>query len=217
MEVTSQLLEEITRRVLAALGSEQTACIPRGLLIGGAPGELPDGGHLWDGLEEYKGDIGPYTLVVCIQVGTAQLCDMALGRDGTPATQAVSQALLAGKPVYLVQEGLPHRVNQATANHCYYAMLEEYVQSLIQYGVQVVPRSSLEQCLSAPSIWTQTAGGEGTAQALHGVLTAAEVRRITQGNPATLHLAKGTILTPLARDILREKQVTLFVEGGEMC
>lgn len=217
MEVTSQLLEEITRRVLAALGGEQTACISRGLLIGGGPEEIPGGGYLWTGGEEYQGDIAPYALVVCVQVSTAQLCDMALGRDDTPATRAVSQALLAGKPVYLIQEGLPHRVSQATAAPSYYAVLEGYVQRLIQYGVQVVSRASLEQCLSVPPTRARATGGEETAQVFHGVLTAAEARRIAQNGPATLRLARGAILTPLARDILRENQIPLLVEEGELC
>lgn len=74
-------------------------------------------------------------MVVCRQISCAQLCDMALGRDTTPAACAVSRALLAGRPVYLAEEGLPHRASQAAANPRYYAMLEDYVTRLTQFGV----------------------------------------------------------------------------------
>lgn len=218
MEVTPRLLEEITRRVLTALGEEQSAVgIPRGLLIGSSPDKPHSTGYLWTELEQYQGDITPYALVVCTQVSIAQLCDMALGRDDTPASQAVSQALLAGKAVLLTEEGLPHRICHATANPGYYAMLEDYVQQLMRYGVQVVPRSGLEQRLSALPVQSQATGGKEAAQLFHGVLTADEARRIALDSPTALRLARGAILTPLARDILREKQIPLLVEEGNRC
>ena len=85
MEVTPQVLEEITRRVLEALTSSLPAAGPKGLLVGGGSWVPQVPGLDWAEESEYQGDIGPYSMVVCRQVTGAQLCDMALGRDSSPA------------------------------------------------------------------------------------------------------------------------------------
>ena len=128
MNVTPELLEEITRQVLAALSGETPAAGPKGLLVGGAGWKPSVPNCCWAAEEEYQGDISPYTMVVCSQVSSAQLCDMALGRDSTRAACAVSKALLAGKPVYLAEEGLPHRASRATANPRYYSSVPDPAQ-----------------------------------------------------------------------------------------
>lgn len=162
-------------------------------------------------------DVGGGTTNIAVFRG-GQLCDMALGRDTTPAACAVSRALLAGKPVYLAAEGLPHRASRAAANPRYYAMLEDYVTRLTQFGVQVAPRAELERLLCGqsgkvpgvpeiPAAAPKRAAGE--TEAFCGVLTAEEARRLAKVCGGTLRLGPGAILTPLARDVLREKGVAL--------
>ena len=219
MNVTPELLEEITRQVLAALKGETPAAGPKGLLVGNAgwTPSVPD--CRWADETEYQGDISPYTMVVCNQVSCAQLCDMALGRDTTPAACAVSKALLAGKPVYLAEEGLPHRASRATANPRYYAMLEDYVNRLAQFGVRIAPRAELERLLSsrqcapaAPAKATEPVAVKTQSEAYCGVMTAEEARRQARSCGGTLRLGAGAILTPLARDVLREKHITILEE-----
>lgn len=223
MNVTPELLEEITRQVLAALSAEAPAAGPKGLLVGG--GWTPSvPGCRWAGEEEYQGDVSPYTMVVCSQVSSAQLCDMALGRDSTRAASAVSKALLASKPVYLAEEGLPHRASKAAANPQYYAMLEDYVTRLTQFGVRVAPRAELERllnCRTAPATASVKVCGPVAAAAeipaecetFYGIVTAEEARRLAKTCGGTLRLGAGAILTPLARDVLRDKHITLLKEG----
>lgn len=223
MNVTPELLEEITRQVLAALSVGAPAAGPKGLLVGGAGWTPSVPGCCWADEKEYQGDIAPYTMVVCTQVSSAQLCDMALGRDTTPAACAVSKALLAGKPVYLAEEGLPHRASRATANPRYYAMLEDYVTRLTQFGVRVAPRAELERLLGcqsaaaqAPAKTCETAAAAAeipaASETFCGVLTAEEARRLAKSCGGTLRLGEGAILTPLARDVLRDKHITLLEE-----
>nr|WP_325196578.1 hypothetical protein [uncultured Oscillibacter sp.] len=224
MNVTPELLEEITRQVLAALSAGTAAAGPKGLLVGGAGWTPSVPGCCWADEKEYQGDISPYTMVVCGQVSSAQLCDMALGRDTTPAACAVSKALLAGKPVYLAEEGLPHRASRATANPRYYAMLEDYVTRLTQFGVRVAPRAELERllnCQTAPAtapvkvcepVAAPVVESPAACEPFCGVLTAEEARRLAKTCGGTLRLGDGAILTPLARDVLRDKHITLLEE-----
>jgi hypothetical protein len=229
MNVTPEFLEEITRQVVAALTSGMPAAGPRGLLVGESGWTPAVSGCLWAEEAEYQGDISPYTMVVCREVSCAQLCDMALGRDATPAACAVSKALLAGKPVYLAEEGLPHRASRAAANPRYYAMLEDYVTHLTQFGVRVAPRTELERLLSGQNAAPKElcvspepqpappAGDAAEGEPFCGVLTADEARRLAKTCGGTLRLGRGAVLTPLARDVLREKQVSLVREEDTRC
>lgn len=227
MNITPEFLEEITRQVVAALAAEMPASGPRGLLVGGGGWMLAVPGLLWAEEAEYQGDITPYTMVVCRRIRCAELCDMALGRDTTPAACAVSKALLAGRPVYLAEEGLPHRASRAAANPRYYAMLEDYVTRLTQFGVRVAPQAELERLLSgqapaktapaSPEPPEPAAGCAGESEPFCGVLTAGEARRLAKTCGGTLRLGPGAILTPLARDVLRENRVALAYEEERLC
>lgn len=228
MNVTPEFLEEITRRVVAALTTGTPAAGPRGLLVGDSAWIPSVPGCLWAEEGEYQGDISPYTMVVCRRISCAQLCDMALGRDTTPAACAVSKALLAGRPVYLAEEGLPHRASRAAANPRYYAMLEDYVTRLTQFGVRVAPQAELERFLSGQNASAKVCGVSEApvaapekspmeADSFCGVLTAEEARRLAKVCGGTLRLGPGAILTPLARDVLREKRVALVYEEEAPC
>ncbi len=222
MDVTPELLEEITRQVLAALSGQAPAAGPQALLVGGGGWTPSVPGCRWAAECEYQGDISPYTMVMCSQVSAAQLCDMALGRDTTPAACAVAKALLAGKPVYLAEEGLPHRACQSTANPRYYAMLEDYVTRLTQFGVRVAPRAELERLLCGhgePAAAKAPIHGAACEPIVPcepavvcGVLTAEEARRLARTCGGTLWVAEGALITPLARDVLREKKITLVTK-----
>lgn len=233
MNVTPEFLEEITRQVVAALAAGAPAAGPKGLLVGESGWTPFVPGLCWEEEGEYRGDVSPYAAVVCRRVSCAQLCDMALGRDTTPAACAVSKALLAGRPVYLAEEGLPHRAFRAGANPRYYAMLEDYVTRLTQFGVRVAPQAELERLLNGQNAPAKTcAVPEAPASSPErpsperpsaeeepfcGVLTAEEARRLAKTCGGTLRLGRGAILTPLARDVLREKRVTLVCEEEPLC
>lgn len=228
MDVTPQVLEEVTRRVLEALAGALPQEGPKALLVGGGDWMPQTAGLRWVDESDYQGDIGPYELVVCRQVSGAQLCDMALGRDTTPAACAVARGLLAGKPVYLAEEGLPHRAFRATANPRYYAMWEDYVTRLTQFGVRVAPRAELERLIGSPTLpaaqpvqreepCPQNQEPVDDKLVFHGLLSAEEARRLARTCGGTLRLGAGAVLTPLARDVLREKKIVLVTEEGTPC
>ena len=143
MEVTPELIEQITQMVLQAVrqtGPEREQ-LPAALLIGSGENWMQLEKHFeLRTAETYEGTAMPYRFVLVDELSTARLADLALGRDSSLAACAVSKALLEGVPVYLAEEALPHRRFQATANPSYYAMLEGYVNRLEQFGVRVIPR-----------------------------------------------------------------------------
>lgn len=60
-------------------------------------------------------------------------------------------------------------------------------------------------------------GAAVEAEVFYGVLTAEEVRRLAGTCGGTLRLSRGAVLTPLARDVLWEKRVSLVYEEELPC
>lgn len=150
------LLEEITEEVLRRMqtGRQSTA-----LLIGQAPAQ--DTGYQYT-------DHAPYDAVIIGSLSAAQLLHFSQPQ--------VLDALLAGIPVYLNEDGLSYRRYRATANRLLWSKLTEQEKQLRQMGV--IPLQSARS------------GGVITASA------ARELRRHHQKPPAL------SVITPLARDIL---------------
>ena len=148
----------------------------------------------------------------------------------SPRNISLSTCGIVPKMYDLAEEGLPHRAHQATANPRYYAMWEDYVTRLTQYGVRVASQGELQRLMGAPgpavpaaepvhvpepaAICEEDRSGN---EPFCGLLSAEEARRLARTCGGTLRLAPGAVLTPLARDVLREKKITLVTEEGSPC
>ncbi len=212
MELTAELIECITRQVVAALGrQEEVASGPRALLVGNGDWDALRSSYGLEGVEAYEtsGSLDAYDFVLLDDVAPALLADLALGRGSCPGARAVSEALLSGKGVYLAAEGLAHRRYQHQANPRYYAMLEEYTAQLGRFGVCVAPKGELVRKLT--HVPSHAATEKENRVEAPGLLTAEEARKLCRscGSGGVLQVAAGTVITPLARDVLREKNVSL--------
>ena len=158
--MSERLIEEVVAEVRRRQALEQ----PAALLLGHAPArEL--------GFHYVKE--GDYTAVV---IGSLTACQLLHQPD-----EAVTQALLLGKPVYLCPEGLEYRQYSHTPNRVLWSRLLAAERQLKQLGVQFLERN---------------ANGSGNGK----LLTADEVRRLLkEGLPIEGRL------TPLARDVLEGK------------
>lgn len=210
MEVSQSLVESITRQVLAALEAARAQTEkPKALRFGaGDWGDL-DGHYTLEDAADYEstGTLAPYALVLLDHVPPTLLADLALGRGSCPAARAVSEALLGGKAVYLAEEGLLHRTLYSGANPAYYAMLEEYTARLAGFGVHLGARRDLARLL----VRGESAPGAPAQTNAPGLLTAEAARKLCRTCGGVLRLAPGTVITPLARDVLRDQNVRLEV------
>ncbi|MGN1307223.1 MAG: hypothetical protein ACI4V3_06100 [Faecousia sp.] len=157
--MNERLIEEVVAEVRRRQALEQ----PAALLLGYAPArEL--------GFHYVKE--GDYAAVV---IGSLTACQLLHQPD-----EAVTQALLLGKPVYLCPEGLEYRQYSHTGNRVLWSRLLAAERQLKQLGVQFLERNA--------------SGGNGK------LLTADEVRRLLkEGLPIEGRL------TPLARDVMEGK------------
>ena len=157
--MNERLIEEVVAEIRRRQALEQ----PAALLLGHAPArEL--GFHYVK-----EGDCA------AVVIGSLTACQLLHQPD-----EAVTQALLMGKPVYLCPEGLEYRQYSHTPNRVLWSRLLAAERQLKQLGVQFLERNAN--------------GGNGK------LLTADEVRRLLkEGLPIEGRL------TPLARDVMEGK------------
>lgn len=154
--------ERLIEEVIAEVRRRQALESPAALLLGRTP--TRELGYCYVTSGEYE----------AVVIGSLTACQLLHLPD-----EAITQALLTGKPVYLCPEGLEYRRYSHTCNRVLWSRLLAAERQLKQLGVQFLERNA-------------SGGGK--------LLTANEVRRrLKAGLPIEGRL------TPLARDVLEGK------------
>lgn len=222
MDVTPELIERIAQMVADALGTDSAAApaveAPAVLAIGSGAAALVPPTCRVASIEEYAGSCAAYAAVVVGEMSCALLADVALGRDASKGACAVMHALLEGVPVYVLAEGFAHRAYRATANPRLYAQLEGYVEHLSHLGARVMGAPALAAALAAQIGSAQKGAAPEAPEArpvadVEGFLSAAGAQDLVRSGATRLSVAPGAVVTPLARDVLREHGVTLEYIG----
>ena len=208
------LVELITKEVLKRLAEQnltpdpQTASKPVALLSGETkvlPAFAKERFAFAD-ISTYEGEIDPFEAVFIARISFTDLADIAHGKDATKLSCAVTNAILSGKEVYLLEAGLPYKKYKRTvSNRNFYNMLEGYVNTLRTFGVKVVKEQWQGNNLERSAIEDNTADKVITER------TAKEfVEKCTGG---VVHLRYGTVITPSAKDVFNHSQIKVeFVD-----
>ncbi|MBQ6380627.1 MAG: hypothetical protein IJJ41_03375 [Clostridia bacterium] len=208
------LVELITKEVLKRLAAQNgtapcaAAAKPVALLSGeqtAVPAFAKERFHFAD-IGSYEGDIAPFEAVFIAKLSFTELADCALGKDACKLSCAVTNAILSGKEVYLLEAGLPYKSYKRTVtNRNFYNMLEGYVNTLRGFGVKIVKEQWQGNNLERRAIEDNTADKvitERTAKELCENCTGGVVR-----------LRCGTVITPSAKDVFNHSQIKVeFVD-----
>lgn len=244
MEITPELIDIITQQVLKVLnGTEIVPCEDNReeVLVWGPDNCCPIDTEKYkkvmlyakpDELDVAKPDILKYKALIITELCQMDLCDIAIGRPGSLLTQLVSEALLCGIPVFVLESGITYTRFKSTANAGYYQMLNGYVQKITNFGIKVAHVTDIERLLDKPKssqsvkleepVHTahaahpvQTKSCEKPAQKSKSKLLSAEtiMEAVSKGN-SKIVVPKGTIVTPLAKDLMRDRKLQL-VYGQE--
>ena len=207
------LVELITKEVLKRLGeSGTTAAVPSSkptALLCGEQKAVPEFAKerfAFAPISAYEGDIEPYEAVMIAEISFTELSDCALGKDAGKLSCALTNALLNGKEVFLLETGLPYKAyKRTTANRNFYNMLEGYVNTLRGFGVKVVKEQWQGNNLERSAIEDNTADKVITERAARELC-----EKCTGG---VLHLRCGTVITPSAKDVFNHSEIKVeFVD-----
>lgn len=208
-----RLVELITKEVLKTVsGKKETGDSamdfrPMALVLG-ACDKLPlfAENYMLVGIDDYAehGDIERYDRIYITELSTAELADIAFGKDTRPLQCAVIKALLCGKPVYLMESAIAHRKYKESANRNYFNMLEGYVYTLQSFGVELIREQNFGKNLSRSAI---------ADNSVDKVITETIAKGLVKKPEEVIYLRKGTVLTPSAKDIFNHSQKTVeFVD-----
>lgn len=139
--------------------------------------------------------------VLITQLSVHDMAQLALGSALNPSTQFILEALLLGKKVYLLSEGLLYRAYKNTAFKPLYNLYLAYETQLNHFGVQVIDH--LDQLTETQPFHEQVA-----EQSFSGkLLTAKMVQDLAAQGIKSLILAHNSIITPQAADLLKDYKI----------
>lgn len=149
------IIEEVTKEVLHRLSKYESTCIHKKTLL-----VLADRPHtlseeitkeynlLIPDIEDCQNVVEIHTLVssaeaILVTSITAKLLvNLALLCGDGYIEEAIRYALLLGKTIFVLEEGLEYRSYKTTANKTFYRRLLEYEECLKQYGIYFTSESA---------------------------------------------------------------------------
>lgn len=173
-----------------------------------------------------------YDAVIVPEIDLDNAARVAGGLKGTIKAEIIFSAVVTGKPVFVgsdvpgVKRADRRTLKVVTLPKPYQQLFASHLAAMKELGVNLLPQSELAEgviaCLKAKKhieSTTEHSGGEastGQGAAFTGkLLTADWVKANEPFANQLLHIPKGTIVSPLALDVLREKGIMArFVGKG---
>ena len=217
MDLSSELIDRITRTVMSELARQGkgdcTSTSGERILVAGDPAVLGAegfGGFSLCRIEPCKpveGEITGCRCVIVTQLSHAELGELGLARGGAGVSGTVLDALLAGVPVYLLPEALLFRKWKKTAPQKLYEVLEGYVRQIEGYGVRIYSLDQIRRDLTGTNSGNYPDKLGVHKEPRRPVITEADAREFIKKGVEVLRLTKGSIVTPLALDVLNGAKI----------
>ena len=230
----TELVEEIVRRVTARLheleGAEQAAPSegkPGLLILTQAHGtachsvlESEAVRRKWRvdcALQrEYNVELADYDAVLLGDLSCSALDRIASGAGDCAVTRLAVQAILAGKKVYILAEGVELYRYRESAPAVYYKMLQQKLDFLQASGAVLCTQTDVEQLLTekqpAPKLQAPPAEASNAKEKTLAkrVLTERDLIDAEKQGVACIRVGAGCIITALAKDLAAGRGITII-------
>lgn len=216
----AKLIDMVTKELMRRLGMKGEGRAARPLLIVGTPGccEPPSGLDVEYTSEAIEASgLGRYSAVAVASLTENQLVLASLGLKYGLESSFLVEGLLAGVPVYVLSGGVSWRRAACGegALRAYYASCEERLRSfgarfsemdgIAADLIKNPPRSAPERVASC--------GGSADARG-RKVLTERDLKEICGKDCSEVLVDSRAVITPLAADWLRMKDISVRREGS---
>ena len=219
------LISAVTQQVMAALATQDSTTPQeegRSKTLVLAKEGTPVSEELYRGsircdLQDFQThrNILRYQRVIVSDLNMTQLCDAAQGRMGDDVTRAILFALLSGVEVLMSEKALIHRFFAGKGSSALYRVYENYVRTLQVYGVKLVSEQYVRPepeakppRYAAPPLKVPGGSAKPSVNRLVSEELAREL--VKAGRPVCL--AKGSIVTPLAKDVFAQARISWSIE-----
>ena len=217
-EIFNQLMEKIKQQPMACdqtISKKFLQCEGEAVTISGVDQVF------FDDIKDEK-DYLRYEFLVIGKLTIDEMAATVNGLANNNKTMVLRQFLLNGKRVYVIEEGLEHRLYKDISNPEYYTVFREYEKQLNQFGVRIMSSAALRSVLAAEGKLTgPEIDKEEKMTASKNTHPSSSIEYSTEKKLITNELAKklavhspiilkpGTLITPYAQDVFRENKTTI--------
>lgn len=216
-ELIEEIIQEISKRF-----TKELSVLPTGipLMLIGSLKEQDQEELLGYKLIPFTEDTSQYESVLISEISPACMARLALGCAQTLEEQAILDALLKGKQVYLLERGLLYRDYKYSASINLYALYHGYESNLRQFGIRIIKH--IKECMDlynksiepskdtiqVPS--TQESNINKTHVFSKKLLLEKDLISARVGFKDRIELTKNCKITPLAEDFIRAHHLTIL-------
>lgn len=216
-----ELIEDIVQEIFKRFTKELNE-LPKGmpLMVIGSLSKEDEENLQGCTLIPFTEDVSKYEKVIISEITTSCMARLALGYADTPKEQAILDALLKGKQVYVLEKGLLYRDYKHSAPVRLYALYHGYESTLRQFGMRII--KSTKECMDLQSKYTppileatlasniQEPNTNKTHVFSKKLLLEKDLISARVGFNDRIELAKNCKITPLAEDFIRAHHLTIF-------
>ena len=200
-------VEEIVRRVLAELDAIKSVKKESFVILG--PEETLDKKTSEELAKDHELiyqkvliQLDHINKILLPKISPTTLIKLSLGMN--PREGYITEALVLGKEVYYLEEGLFHRTKKDSCPKELYIYYEEAVERLKYFGIKPGFSSAFQAEKSSQEI-----GGQRKK-----LLTERDVQLLAKEGHKVLVVEPGTVVTPLAKDVLKEYGISMDIKSG---
>ena len=227
------IIEEVMKEVLRRLSEYENTCIHKKALLVLSDGLqslsqaitkdynllIPDTGS-FEKADKLYSMVSCAEVILVTSINVKQLVNLALLCGSGYLEEAIRYALLLGKRIFVLEEGLEYRSYKATANKTFYRRLLEYEECLRQCGIiftsestfpliekqvkQTVQRIQQGDSKGITSFAKTTFDGiEEQVELKKKLILEKDLMNLNIKSQATICIEKDSIITPSALDYAR--------------
>ncbi|MBW7572276.1 hypothetical protein [Caproiciproducens faecalis] len=170
---------------------------------------------------EYGCSVDDFSVVILFNLTNDMLVRIAAGTEDTPYSKAAVQAILKGKTLFAVEEGVELFDYKRTAPAVYYNMMMEKVNFLKESGVIFCPLNRLEDSVLGEKTDTEPVEGPTEKQSLppvrhekpkREIVTARDLALLNNDNISAIRVAADSIISSEAWDYARVNGMQIIRE-----
>lgn len=165
-----------------------------------------------DGIESFD-------YIVVPDLSNKDLVNLANGAGQNKVCKIVVDAILQGKKVIVLEEGICYRKFKDTANENFFNMFKSYEEKIVSFGIEIVAKRDLIKyldhgdCKETMQNRSQKTEKLETKQGVEintKVVSERNIEKLLSTGHKTIYVNKKSIITPLAIDFIRTNDINVI-------
>ncbi|MCF6466273.1 hypothetical protein [Clostridium sp. Cult2] len=157
-----------------------------------------------DFIYDDKISIDSYSIILCPELMNEDLIDIAIGKQNSIISSIIVEAILRGKKIICMEEGLLYKNFENSSNKNFYNIFEEYKKKLESYGIEFIKYTELGNIIN--SLENRE---NGIVPINRKVITESDIEKVWVDGINNIKISRSSIITPLAEDYIVDKQIKI--------